>query len=175
MAKKRQKRKRRCEVVLECNQLRFSQEYIMDKFQDGSSLDELILELEANTDYAFRLQPLRIFKSGGHYVSLDNRRLACLHEASRFLGVALRVPCILYSKRYISKRMSSCQNRKLNFYYSKPRHRGAFVQLRVSRSPFNCSKIIRVWKNKESPRYKPTQRCAYGVVITRRSFARMDL
>ena len=138
MAKKRQKRKRRCEVVLECNQLRFSQEYIMDKFQDGSSLDELILELEANTDYAFRLQPLRIFKSGGHYVSLDNRRLACLHEASRFLGVALRVPCILYSKRYISKRMSSCQ-------ISKSRHRGAFVQLRVSRRP-SCSKIIRVWK-----------------------------
>ena len=65
MAKKRQKRKRRCEVVLECNQLRFSQEYINDHFQDGSSLDELILELEANTDYAFRLQPLRIFKSGG--------------------------------------------------------------------------------------------------------------
>ena len=79
-------------IVIECHNLRFSQQSIKEEFRDGSSLRGLINELAANPDQAYRIPPLRIFKSGAHYVSLDNRRLACLFECSRFFVSAFKSP-----------------------------------------------------------------------------------
>ena len=131
-------------IVIECHNLRFSQRSIKENFRDGSSLRGLINELAANPDQAYRIPPLRIFKSGAHYVSLDNRRLACLFECSWFLRQALKVRCMLYSPQFILTRMSKCQASKVRYYWSSA-HRGAFVQVRGA-SARNASRVIRVFE-----------------------------
>ena len=131
-------------IVIECHNLRFSQQSIKEEFRDGSSLRGLINELAANPDQAYRIPPLRIFKSGAHYVSLDNRRLACLFECSRFLRQPLKVRCMLYSPQFILTHLSKCQASKVRYYWSSA-HRGAFVQVRGA-SARNASRVIRVFK-----------------------------
>ena len=147
MSQMRRKRKGRKTMEITCSSLRFSQANISWVFRDGRSLDQLITELEANPDHAYDFPPLRIFKKGKHYVSLDNRRLACLSESSRFLGVAIKVPCILYSKRFIATSMGNCQARKLKFYCASF-HRGAFVQVNDRTSSKRRSRTIRVYERK---------------------------
>ena len=131
-------------IVIECHNLRFSQRSIKENFRDGSSLRGLINELAANPDQAYRIPPLRIFKSGAHYVSLDNRRLACLFECSWFLRQPLEVRCMLYSPQFILTHLSKCQASKVRYYWSSV-HRGAFVRVRGA-SARNASRVIRVFK-----------------------------
>ena len=126
-----------------CSQLRFSQPSINHKFRDGRSIECLIRALEVDTDYVHRMPPLRIFKSGKGYVSLDNRRLACLIECSRFLSRVVETPCILYRQNYILSRFGLTQKLKV-LYYVCSRHRGAFVKMR--RGPVQMARVIRVFK-----------------------------
>ena len=130
-------------IVIPCCDLRFSQKSISECFRYGSSLGRLITELAANPDHVHLIGPLRIFKAGKHYVSLDNRRLACLFECSRFLGRALMVPCTLYSKRCILACFNELQVSKLQFY-CKSAHKGAFVQVRCRHK--RVRRVIRVLK-----------------------------
>ena len=126
-----------------CSQLRFSQPSINYKFRDGRSIESLIRALEADTDYVHRMQPLRIFKSGKNYVSLDNRRLACLIECSKFLNRVVEAPCILYRQNSILSRFGLTQKLKV-MYFACSRHRGAFVKVR--RGPVQMRRVIRVLK-----------------------------
>ena len=135
-------------IVIECHNLRFSQQSIKEEFRDGSSLRGLINELAANPDHAYRIPPLRIFKSGAHFVSLDNRRLACLCQSSRFLGQALKVPCMLQNQRFILTRVSATHASKVRFYCTST-HRGASVQVRGAITR-NGSRVIRVFKTTQS-------------------------
>ena len=128
-----------------CSQLRFSQSSINHKFRDGRSIDCLIRGLEVDTDYVHRMPPLRIFKYGRHYVSLDNRRLACLLECSRFLNRVVETPCILYRLNFILSRFGFTQKRKV-MYFVSTRHRGAFVKLRQGQ--LQLPRVIRVLKKK---------------------------
>ena len=133
-------------LTISCNQLRFSQPSIKSTFRDGRSLKGLILELEADTDYVHHIRPLRIFKSGKHYVSLDNRRLACLLQCSRCLNRVVETPCILYRQNYILSRFGFTQVCKVVYYFHS-RRRGAFVT--VVRRRVNTPRFIRVLGKKK--------------------------
>ena len=127
-------------LTIPCDQLRFSQASISSKFRDGRILESLINQLEADTDYVNHIPPLRVFKDCKHYVSLDNRRLACLLDCSKFLNRVIEVPCMLYRLNYILSRFSVTQVRKVKYFFCS-RHRGAFVKVKERRR-----RIIRVLK-----------------------------
>ena len=132
-------------IVIPWCDLRFSQKSISGCFRSGSSLSQLITELAANPDHVHCIGPLRIFKAGKNYVTLDNRRLACLLEASRLLSRTLMVPCTLYSKRLIVACLSELQASKLRFYFESS-HRGSFVHIRRSSGHKHLRRVIRVLK-----------------------------
>ena len=132
-------------IVIPCSDLRFSQKSISGCFRSGSSLSQLITELAANPDHVHCIGPLRIFKAGKNYVTLDNRRLACLLESSRLLSRTLMVPCTLYSKRFILACFSELQGSKLRFYFESS-HRGSFVHIRRSSGHKHLRRVIRVLK-----------------------------
>jgi len=59
----------------------FTQSSIKKSFSDGSSIDDLIVQLKSGTVKSDTLPPIRIFKKDGKIFSLDNRRLYVAQKA----------------------------------------------------------------------------------------------
>jgi hypothetical protein len=71
----------------EARNLRFTQDSISARFQDGRSVSGLIEDVKVGRVSTAEIKPIRIFERDGKIFSLDNRRLYVFQEA----GVPARV------------------------------------------------------------------------------------
>jgi hypothetical protein len=77
---------RKAPLLVDPNQVRFSQSSIKSTFKDGGSIDELAQALKSGQVRPEDIPPIRLVKKNGRVYTLDNRRL----EAFRRSG--LEVP-----------------------------------------------------------------------------------
>ena len=126
--------------VMEPHRVRFSQHRCSPRFRNGLALTELVVRLASGFSPQ-AVPPMRLIWAGKHWVSLDNRRLACFRIFNilvRLAGHRLRVPLFrLYSPLHSSLRVliasrkwsSRCRGRWIRINH---------IRVRVGRTLSEC-------------------------------------
>ena len=99
----------------------YSQDSISARFQDGSTVQQLIAKLSNGTTSAATIPPIRIFwkREWARWVTLDNRRLYAFKQAKRSKP-DLRI-------RYVKTNLQTVQRESFKFTST---NRGASIRVR---------------------------------------------
>ena len=78
--------------LLDPQSIRFSQASIKATFRDGTSIDDLVEELQSGRLHPHNVPAIRVFERDGKLFTLDNRRLEAFRRAGVHVPVRMATP-----------------------------------------------------------------------------------